>query len=78
MTKLYKKLKSFCLAAKYWTYHITLILQVSKGGKWWLDISQTEIGNCSLAWEYLQITSAVQSYDMALMRTFLYFLFHML
>lgn len=33
MTKLYMEPKSFWLAEKYCTYHITLILEVSKGEK---------------------------------------------
>lgn len=55
------------MTEKYCGYHITLILEVSKGEKWWLDISQTEIGNYGLAWgekkKYSQVTTAVQSYD---------------
>ena len=64
MIQLYMEPSSFCLAEKYCTYHITQFLEVSKRGKWWLDISQAEVGNCSLAWEqkYLQIIIVVQSH----------------
>ena len=64
MIQLYMEPSSFWLAKQYCTYHITQFLEISKGGKWWLGISQAEGGNCSLAWEqkYLQIIIVVQSH----------------
>ena len=64
MIQLYMEPSSFWFAKQYCTYHITQFLEISKGGKWWLDISQAEVSNCSLAWEqkYLQIIIVVQSH----------------